>query len=92
MREVGKRRQMRLQTDRGDLGINSDGQIVHRDLEDIVAHAARIVRVVGERLGIRQQQILPMRRLQRDPALQRSDIVPEVQRAGGSVARQDDRA
>jgi hypothetical protein len=53
--QVGKRREMRLQTDCGHVGVDSDSQIVCRDLKDIVTHPAGIVRVVRECLGVRQQ-------------------------------------
>ncbi len=38
--------------------VDPDSQVVCRDLQDIVTHPTRIVRVVRERLSIRQQQVL----------------------------------
>ncbi len=89
-RQIGQGRQMRLQTDRGEIGIDADGEIVGRDLHNVPAHLGWIMCVVRERLGIRQQQELLMCGLKRDPVPQRADVMAEVQRAGGSVAGQDD--
>ena len=53
-----------MKTDRGQVRVDPDSQVVCRNLKDIVTQPSRIVRVVGECLGIRQQQVLPVRRLQ----------------------------
>jgi len=49
--------------DRGQVRVDPDSQVVCRDLKDMVTHPTRIVRVVRECLGIRQQQVLLVRRL-----------------------------
>jgi hypothetical protein len=82
---------MRLNTDSGQARVDPDSQVVCCDLKDIVTHSTRIVRVVRQCLGIRQQQVLLVRCLQADAVLQRANVVPQVQRAGGSVAGQDNR-
>src|ERR1700736_955698 len=61
--QIGKCREMRLKTDRGQVRVDPDSQVVCRDLKDMVTYPARIVRVVRECLCIRQQQVLLVRRL-----------------------------
>src|SRR4029077_11539403 len=61
--QIGECRKMRLKTYRGQVRVDPNSQVVCRDLKDIVAHPTRVVRVIRECLGIRQQQVLPVRRL-----------------------------
>jgi hypothetical protein len=73
-----------------DIGVYADGEIIRRHFQHIAPYLGGIMGIVGQRLGIGEQQILPMAVPQRDAVAQRSDIVAEVQRAGGAVARQYD--
>jgi hypothetical protein len=74
--QIDQCRKMRLKTNRGLVRVDADSQVVCCDLKDIVIRPTGIVRVVGECLGIRQQQVLAVRCLYGDAVLQRTDVVP----------------
>jgi len=86
--QIGKCRQMRLEADRGQVRVDPNSQIVCRDLKNMITHPTRIVRVVRERLGIRQQQVLAGASSVGRRGCSTNRRMPQVQRAGGSVAGQ----
>ena len=88
-RQLGQRGQGGLHADRGRGRVDPDGKVVGRDLQDVRRTRSRLVRVVGQRLGVGEQQELAVAVLERHAVAQRADIVPEVQRAGGAVAGQN---
>ena len=60
-------------------------------IDDILADLARIVRIVCQRLRIREQHVLPVAFLQSDAISQRANKVTKMQWTRGAVARENDR-
>ena len=74
-------------------GVDAHGQIVQRDLQDVLAHLLRVVGVVGEGLCVSDHDIDLVelaRVLQPDTLFQRADIVADMEPARRAVARQND--
>ena len=70
-----------LNADRRFCGVNADRKIIQRDLNDIVADLGGVVRIVGQRLIVRYQDVDLIELagvLQLHTALQRSDIMTEM--------------
>ena len=80
-----------MQADRRSLGIDPNGKVVQRDLDDIAADLADVVRIVGQCLHVGEQQELLMAVLKLQAASERAGVMAEMQRSGGAVAGEDDR-
>lgn len=91
-RQLGQGWQGGLDADGRHVRVDADSQVVDRDFQDVAPHLGRIMGVVGQCLGIGEQQVLAMAVLERDAVAQRPDVMTEVQRAGRAVAGQDDGA
>lgn len=92
-RERMQRRQGRLDADRRPVRVDAGGQVVQRHVDDVVPDLAGIVRIVGERLIVRDEDVHLVKAagvLQLHPPPERADIVPQVQPPGRAVAREDD--
>ena len=86
----------------GHHGLNEDvdlfrvetaGQIVERDLHDVLTDLLRVLGVVGQRLRVRDHNIdlIELARILKPDALaQRADVVADVQTAGRTVAGKND--
>jgi hypothetical protein len=85
-------RDLRLDQD-GRLGrIDADGQVVQRHFDHVAVHLVGVVHIVGQRLGVGQHDELLEIVLVCHAVAQAADEVAEVQRAGRTVAGQDDGA
>ena len=90
-RQFGQFRHQALDEYGGFGRVDADGQIVERHLQDVVADLDVVAHVVGQGLGVGDQQELAVAVLQGHAVLQRADKVAQVQLAGGAVAGEDDR-
>ena len=83
---------LRLDEQGGPGGVKTSGHVVERDLDYVLTHLLRVVGVVGESLGVGDHYVdlveLPAV-LELDPAAQRPHIMPDVETAGGPVARKN---
>ena len=85
-RELGQLRNHRLHHDLDLLGIETDGEIIERDFKDVGLKLLGMLEVIGQRLHVGDQDVGLIFVLQAYAILQRADIVPEVQRAGRTIA------
>ena len=71
------------------VGVDADGEVVRHEALDIAGQARGRI-AVGDRLVVGDEdEELGALLLQRDPVLERAEVVAEVERAGGAVAGED---
>ena len=87
--ELGEGGQGALQAEGGLGRVEADRQIVGHHLQYVVGHLGRVVAVVGQRLQIGDHHELTVVVLGFDALAQGTDIVADVQFAGGTIASQD---
>ena len=90
-RQFAKFRNLRLDKQRRFLRIQTARKIVQRNLNDILAHFLRIVGIIRQRLRIRDHDenlVVLAGVLELHPALQRTDIVADMQSSGGPISSQ----
>jgi hypothetical protein len=88
--QLGQFRNLRLDQD-GRLGrIDPYGKVIERHFDDVPVYLTGVIHVVGERLGVREHDELAILVLVGDAVAQAAHEVAEVQRAGRTVAGQDD--
>src|SRR5262249_26862381 len=78
-----------LDDDGARLRVDADGEVVQRDLQNVVADLFGLIRVVRQGLEIGDQEGGVVRMLERHAGRPRPRAVPKMERSGGSVARQD---
>ena len=84
---------LRLDEERRFPGVEACREVVERHLDDVLPHLFGVVGVVGERLcvGDHDEYLLELPGvLQFDTAAERTHIVPQVEAARRTVAREDD--
>ena len=88
--QLGKLRYLALD-EKGDLfRVEAYGEVVECNLDHILTHLLRIVDIVGKSLCICNEHkhlAVVSRVLESDPVPERTDIVANVEPAGGPVAR-----
>ena len=71
------------------IGVQTNGQVIHRHLVDAVLQQLGVLKVGGQGLDISQQNKALVLILQSYAVLQATHIVAQVQLAGGTVTGQD---
>ena len=76
--------------DGGLRGVYSDGQVIEGDLRHVLRNVRGAPARIGQRLEIGDQQRLGTLALERQSRAQRAGVVPEMERARRTVAREYD--
>ena len=90
-REFAEFGDLRLDEHRGFYRIKAAGEIVEGDFDDVLAHLFGMLGVVCQRLRIRDHDenlVVLAGVLELHPALQRTDIVADMQSSGGPISSQ----
>ena len=91
--QLAEFRHLRLDEERRLRGIQSAREIVEGDLEDVLPHFFRVVRIIGQRLGVgdHDEYFLEFARiLQLHAAAQRTYVMSQVEFAGRTISGEYD--
>src|SRR5262249_28019978 len=89
--QFGMLQHVRLNEDGALAGIEAGAEIVQDNFQSVFGETRGLVIVGGERMPIRDKEKTLVSLLQPNPALERSDVVPQMQLAGGTHAAENAR-
>ena len=87
--QLGVLRDVRLDEDGADLGVETGGEEVDRHVADVLAERGGIGVVGGEGVEVGDEEVALVLVLELDPVVERAHVVAEVKAAGGTHARED---